>query len=322
VRDQITPVILTRDEAPNIGRTLAQLAWAKEVLVVDSFSTDDTLEIARTFPNVRVLQRPLDDLAAQSAFGVAQSHTPWVLLLDADYFVTEELVRELATLEPAPGVYGFIAAFDYAIGGRRLRASLYPARVVLLHRDHSELWQDGHTPRIRILGDTAVLRGRVVHDDRKSFRRFLQRQRRYMRQEASKLHTTSNGQLNLPGRIRKLIFVAPFAVLVHTLFVKRLALDGLPGLHYTAERVVAETILSTELLRRTASIAVRLPLRLVPRDRVRTILFGPLKGWRWISGSATHSAWLGTYEKPVQRLFKQLVKPGMIVFDVGANVGF
>lgn len=250
MRDQVTPVILTRDEAPNIGRTLVQLAWAKEVIVVDSFSTDDTLTIARTFPNVRILQRPLDDLAAQSAFGVAQSRTPWVLLLDADYFVTEELVRELGTLEPPPGVYGYIAAFDYAIGGRRLRASLYPARVVLLHRDHSELWQDGHTPRIRILGDTGTLRGKVVHDDRKSFRRFLERQRRYMRQEAAKLRAADAGNLNLPARIRKLIVVAPFAVLVHTLFVKRLLLDGLPGLHYTFERVIAELILSRELLRR------------------------------------------------------------------------
>jgi glycosyltransferase involved in cell wall biosynthesis len=250
VRDQITPVILTRDEAPNIARTLAQVAWANEVIIVDSFSTDDTLAIARTFPNVRVVQRAFDDLASQSTFGARQAKTPWILLMDADYLLTDELIGELATLDPQPGVHAFIASFDYAIGGRRLRASLYPARVLLLHRDHCEVWQDGHAHRVRVHGQTGLLRGKVVHDDRKSFRRFVDRQRRYMQQEAVKLRATPSSRLNVAGRIRKLIVVAPFAVLVHTLFIKRLLLDGVAGLHYTFERVVAELILSRELLRR------------------------------------------------------------------------
>lgn len=250
MRDRITPVILTRDEAPNIARTLTQLAWAQEVILVDSFSTDSTLEIARTFPNVRVVQRAFDDLASQSKFGAAQSKTPWILLMDADYLLTDELIREMGALDPPPGVHAYIASFDYAIGGRRLRASLYPARVLLLHRDHCDVWQDGHAHRVRVQGETGTLRGKVIHDDRKSFRRFVERQRRYMQQEAVKLRSTPSSRLNLAGRIRKLVVVAPFAVLVHTLFVKRLLLDGLPGLHYTFERLVAELILSRELLRR------------------------------------------------------------------------
>ena len=47
--DQITPLILTYNEAPNIGRTLEQLTWARDIVVVDSFSTDDTVEIASSF---------------------------------------------------------------------------------------------------------------------------------------------------------------------------------------------------------------------------------------------------------------------------------
>ena len=251
MRDRITPVVLTRDEAPNIGRTLAQLAWAGEVIVVDSFSTDETLAIAATFPNVRVVQRAFDTLAAQASFGAEQCRTPWMLLMDADYFLTDELIGELGTLAPPPGVHAYTASFGYAIGGRPLRASLYPARVLLLHRDHCEFWQDGHAHRVRVQGETGALRGKVIHDDRKSFRRFVERQRRYMRQEAAKLRAADPRTLNLAGRIRKLIVVAPIAVLVHTLFVKRLILDGIPGLHYTFERVVAESILSYEMLRRS-----------------------------------------------------------------------
>ena len=68
--DRITPLILTRDEEANIGRTLAQLAWAREVVVVDSLSSDDTINIARRFANVRVIPRAFDTHDRQWSFGV------------------------------------------------------------------------------------------------------------------------------------------------------------------------------------------------------------------------------------------------------------
>ena len=99
--DRITPLILTKNEQPNIGRTLGQLSWAREVIVVDSLSSDDTVKIARTFPNVRVLERPFDDLAHQWTFALQQTQTPWVLALDADYFVPDALTAEIARLDPS-----------------------------------------------------------------------------------------------------------------------------------------------------------------------------------------------------------------------------
>lgn len=246
----ITPVILTRDEAPNLERTLAQLTWAADVVIVDSFSTDATIEIARRFPNVRVFQRTMDTLAEQSNYGLQQANTPWALLLDADYFLPPAFIEELRALEPPPGVRAYLAAFRYAVDGKPLRASLYPARIVLLHRAHAKVWQDGHAHRVAIDGDTATLRARIIHDDRKSFARFIERQKRYMREEAEKLRHANPHALSNAGRIRKLIIVAPIAVVFHTLFVKGLILDGLPGLKYTWERFVAELILSREMVRR------------------------------------------------------------------------
>lgn len=249
--DQITPLILTRDEEPNLARTLGQLTWAREVVVVDSFSTDATVAIAGTFPNVRVVQRAFDEHALQWSFGLQQIRTPWLLALDADYFLPDVFIAELESLTPG-AVRGFRALFRYAIGGRTLRASLYPPRIVLAATAHTTFWQDGHTQRIAVDGDVADLHARIIHDDRKSFRAFLDRQKRYMVREAQKLRERDPRSLDLGGRLRKLIVVAPFAILVHTLFVRGLILDGLPGLRYVWERVVAELILSRELLRRRA----------------------------------------------------------------------
>lgn len=247
--DDVTPLVLTRDEEANIGRTLGQLGWAREVVVVDSGSSDRTLEIARGFSNVRVVPRPLDDLAAQWNFALAQAATPWVLTLDADYFVPEAFVREIEALEPPAGVAAYEAAFDYAVHGRRLRATLYPPRAVLLRRGRVTHFMDGHTQRPRIDGAVVRLTEKLVHDDRKPFSRFLARQRVYMRDEARKIRATPMRALGTAGKLRKLRVVAPFAVLVQTLLVRRTLLDGWPGWIYAGERLAAEVILSLELFR-------------------------------------------------------------------------
>jgi glycosyltransferase involved in cell wall biosynthesis len=247
--DRITPLILTRDEEANIGRTLGQLAWAREVVVIDSLSTDSTQEIARQFSNVRIVSRAFDSHDAQWRFGVEQVKTPWVLTLDADYFVPADFVAELASLDPPNDVAGYESSFVYAVQGRPLRAALYPPRVVLLRCGAFEIWQDGHTQRVRVQSRVEGMRSKIVHDDRKDLRRFIGRQRDYMRKEAAKLRATSWGALPILGRIRKLRFIAPGATFVYVMFVKRAILDGRAGLQYATERFLAEAMLSIELFR-------------------------------------------------------------------------
>lgn len=70
------------------------------------------------------------------------------------------------------------------------------------------------------------------------------------------------------------------------------------------------------------SRVARLPLRLVPRGATVPILSGPLRGWKWVAGSATHGCWLGIYERETQAVFARLVREGDVVYDIGANVGF
>lgn len=73
---------------------------------------------------------------------------------------------------------------------------------------------------------------------------------------------------------------------------------------------------------RVFSKLIRLPLRLVPPGREVRIRSGALRGWKWITGSATHGCWLGTYEREAQRVFVDVIREGDVVVDIGANVGF
>jgi len=246
--NQITPLILTYNEAPNIKRTLEKLAWAKQIVVVDSFSTDDTVAICQRHPQVELVQRKFEDHASQWNFGLAQIKTEWVLSLDADYLLSDAFVQELRDWTPSDGVNAYSAPFKYCVQGRLLRASLYPPRPVLFRPERCRYTQNGHTQKLQIEGATGRLSQFIHHDDRKPLERWFQEQNHYARLEAQHLLAASNGKLNLPDRLRRSIVVAPGLVFLYTLFAKGLILDGWPGWYYVAQRTLAELMLSMRLI--------------------------------------------------------------------------
>ena len=184
---EVTPLILTYNEAPNIERTLQPLGWAREIIVVDSGSTDDTLQLFAQHANVRVVQRAFDDHTSQWNFGLDLVDSPWVLTLDADYVVRRELVRELQALVPGADVVAYFARFRYLIFGKPLRATLYPERAVLFRSKSCRYVADGHTQTLRPAGESRRLAEKIDHDDRKPFERWLESQKAYTRLEANKL---------------------------------------------------------------------------------------------------------------------------------------
>src|SRR5450631_3256837 len=247
----ITPVILTYNEAPNIERTLAALSWAEDIVVVDSFSDDGTLEILRAHPNVRVFQRRFDSHASQWNFAISQTGIAkeWILSLDADYVVPAPFVDELRKLQPPVGIAAYSADFEYCIFGKPLRGSVYPPVTTLFRKSLGEYRQDGHTQRLNVRGSIGRLSNRIRHDDRKPISRWLAAQSGYMELEAAKLLATPNAELSGPDRIRKTIVLAPALVFFYTLFLRGTILDGKAGLYYAYQRTIAEMILSLHLLR-------------------------------------------------------------------------
>ncbi len=244
---EVTPLILTYNEVHNINRTLQHLDWAKKIVVVDSYSNDETLEILYSYPQVQVFQRKFDTHAMQWNYGLEQVKSQWVLSLDADYIVTDELISEIEAL-PDDQINGYFAKFKYCVFGNPLRGTILPPRQVLFRKDKAIYIDDGHTQLLEVTGKSVMLSGYIYHDDRKSLSRWLWAQDRYMIIEVKKLLETPVNELSIGDRIRKKKLFAPFIILFYCLILKGGILDGWAGWYYAFQRMLAEIVLSIRLV--------------------------------------------------------------------------
>ena len=248
----ITVLVLTYDEAPNIGRTLAALTSFPKVVVLDSGSTDGTQEIVGRFANTRLCTRPFDSHGAQWSHGLNECgiETEWVLALDADYVLPEALVAEIAALRPPALVAGYRASFDYLVFGRPLSGTLYPPVIVLYRRDKAHYIQIGHTHRLKVEGEVGALEGRIAHEDRKPISRWFASQQSYARLEADFLLGAAPSELRFSDRVRRLAWPAPILVFWATLLGKRCVLDGWRGWYYVLQRTLTELMIAIEIIDR------------------------------------------------------------------------
>jgi glycosyltransferase involved in cell wall biosynthesis len=245
--DHVTPVLLTHNEVQNIARTLSRLAWAKDIVVVDSGSTDGTLAVLASHSNVRVFKRAFDSHGNQWRYAVEETQiaTDWILRLDADYQVSDALVAEIAALDPNAPVSAYRVSFEYAIFSRKLLSSLYPANTVLLRKGRFSVRDKGHTEAWDVRGPVATLSATIIHDDWKTTGQWLIGQARYMQRELDYLYEDKGGFVRWL-RLRPPLM--PIAVFLYCLFGKGLLFNGRAGIYYALQRMVAEGALSLIVL--------------------------------------------------------------------------
>ncbi|MCU0515831.1 MAG: glycosyltransferase family 2 protein [Oscillatoria sp. Prado101] len=245
---QLTPIILTYNEDLNINRTLQRLFWAKRIVVIDSYSIDETLAILQSYPQVEVFQRKFDTHANQWNYGLKQVTSEWVLSLDADYTLTDDLISEIKSIPKDSLINGYFVRFKYCVFGKPLRGTLLPPRQVLFRREKAVYIDDGHTQLLQVDGKSGMLFSYIYHDDRKPLSRWLWAQDRYMLIEAKKLLETPASELSFGDRIRRQKILAPFVIMFYCLILKGGIFDGWAGWYYAFQRTLAELMLSIRLI--------------------------------------------------------------------------
>ena len=141
----VSVIILTKDEAPNLPGCLASLGWARQVVVVDSGSTDNTVQIAKAL-GAEVHINPWPGFTAQRNFALGKCKQPWVLSVDADERVAPDLqagIRDLLARGPQHQGYRVRETNEYF--GRWLRrGGIYPGEHMIFFRRAGATYQSGN----------------------------------------------------------------------------------------------------------------------------------------------------------------------------------
>ncbi|MDZ7344617.1 MAG: glycosyltransferase family 2 protein [candidate division KSB1 bacterium] len=132
---RISAIVITKNEAENIGACLTSLQWVDEIVIVDAESTDDTVTLAKEFTD-KVFVRSWEGYSAAKNFALSQCSGEWVLWVDADERVTPDLREEIrAKLAENPAVDGFeMPRLANFLGRWMLHGGWYPGYVLRLFR--------------------------------------------------------------------------------------------------------------------------------------------------------------------------------------------
>lgn len=245
--EKLIAVILTWNEEENISRTLEKLNWLEKIIVVDSGSTDQTIELIRSYRNTHLFSRQFDTHATQWNFGANLCESEWILSLDADYILIDQFIEEIQQKILSETASAFYCNFEFVVFGKALRGNNTTPRAVLFKKADCNYYDDGHTQRLHINGKAESFQHKILHDDRKPLSRWLLNQGNYSLKESIMLLQKANSDLPLTGRIRKKKILAPAFIFFYCLIRKGMLFNGWRGWHYTLQRTLVEILISLRL---------------------------------------------------------------------------
>ncbi len=182
---QLSVVIITYNEEENILRCIHSVKdLADEILIVDSFSADHTVEICNS-SGCKVILHPFEGYGQQKQFGVDQAGNNWILSLDADEVVTDELKQEIRTLMQQEAI---------PHGGYKIPFSLFYMGRIFRHKETDNLrFFDRTKGRFRFVkvhegvdvnGPVGTLKGKIIHYSYRDLSHHIQKTNTYTTQAA------------------------------------------------------------------------------------------------------------------------------------------
>ncbi len=260
-RIPVSVVVMTKNEERNIEKCLRGLADFDEVFVIDSASTDRTVELARELGAIVVpfdWNRKYPKKKQWCLDNLPFSHDV-VLYVDADEEMTPPLAREIAASLPRfeQGAGGAFIGFDYYFCGKLLRHGHRVYKLALLHRqrakfldyndlDVAHMWEvEGHyQPQVQ--GSTFVMKGRMGHNDHDGLFHYFDKHNRYSDWEANLrvkglMNDPREANMGMRALFKRVFQALPFKapiIFLHAYVLRLGLLDGKAGLDYAVARAM------------------------------------------------------------------------------------
>ena len=238
MRSTISTIVLTYNEEINIENCLKSVAnWADEIFIIDSYSTDKTLEIAKKY-GAQIVQRPFENQAKQFNWALdnLKIKNEWILRLDADEYLTEELKKEIAQklLKTSGEISGFYMKRRVYFMGRWIKyGGYYPIWLLRLFRKgkakSEERAMDEHI--ILLEGRAEKLKNDFVDDNKRDLTWWIDKHNNYASREAGEVILKKYGSKKKKIFYYKLpLFYRSFIYFIYRYFFRLGFLDGKEGL--------------------------------------------------------------------------------------------
>lgn len=227
-REKVSGLIITYNEERNIREVLECFDFCDEIVVVDSFSTDKTIEIAKSFPQVNIFQNQFEDFTKQRNFALTHAKNDWVLFLDGDERITPKLRMEiLKTVENpnAKDAYYFYRTFF--LGRKKINFSgTQNDKNFRLFRKSKAHYSENKKVHetLEVNGTVGVLRHKLLHYSFENYDQFKNKMLSYGRLKGKELQLKGE-KYNFIIQWSKVIFK-----FFKTYFIKLGILDGINGL--------------------------------------------------------------------------------------------
>ncbi|MCS4058423.1 glycosyltransferase family 2 protein [Salinibacter ruber] len=252
----MTVVIITYNEEVHIRRAVQNVSdWAEDVFVLDSHSEDQTVSIARQ-EGAEVFFNEFEDYASQRNYALDELpyNTDWMLFLDADELVSDELKGQIRTVLRGPAHYdGYYLHRRFYWMNQWLRwGGMYPVKLLRLVR-HERAWCNERqiNEHLMVEGETRELEGDLYHIERRSISAWIEKHNHYATLEAEELLASERSdaedemarffgtQAERKRWLRKKVWepllpplIRPFAYFVYVYIIKLGFLDGVKGFAY------------------------------------------------------------------------------------------
>ena len=223
---KISALAITLNEGDIIANFLDRLDFVDEVVIVDSFSSDNTLEVASQYEKVQIYQRKFDDFSNQKNFAISKASNDWVLFFDPDEEITPAVKEEILKTLENPGAVGYYFRRQLYFMGKKIKYSGFQTDWVirLFHKKHGQYNGNLVHETLEIDGKTQRLRTRVPHHTYKDFSDYVGKLDRY-----STLQAQMNFEKNKRASLFHFLF-RPAYRFWHQYLLRLGILDGKEGL--------------------------------------------------------------------------------------------
>ena len=222
---KISAVAITRNEEDRLPAFIRSLDFADEIIIVDSFSTDNTKQIAASFPHVKFVERAFDNFSSQKNFAISLTSNDWIVFFDPDEEITDSLKGEILAVVEAPEANAYLVKRQLYFMGKRIDYSGFQTDWVvrLFHKAFSGY--DGNLVHetIKTEGPTAKLKSRLPHHTYKSFDDYTAKLHQYSKLQARMLYEKGKK----PGMVHFLW--RPWYRFWHQYLIRLGILDGKEG---------------------------------------------------------------------------------------------